>query len=61
MKTLYNILAALVWIAIAIILFPILVFTVQLVIWICLMIAEILLFPFCILLVYFAYKATKAE
>ena len=61
MKLLYNILAAFVWIGIALILFPILVFMTQLLITLLIIIAEILVFPFCILLVYLAWKATTAK
>ncbi len=61
MKLLYNILTAFVWIGIALILFPILVFVTQLLITLLIIIAEILVFPFCILLVYLAWKGTKAN
>jgi len=61
MKALYNILTLFVWIGIALILFPILVFMVQLVISLVFIIAELLVFPVCVFLVYLAYKSSKQK
>ena len=61
MKLLYNILAAIVWIGIAFILLPVLVFMTQLLITLFIIIAELLVFPFCIFLVYLAWKATQSN
>ena len=61
MKLLYNTLAVIVWIGIALILLPILVFTTQLLIALLLIIAELFVLPFCLLVVYLAWKATKAN
>jgi len=59
MKILYNTLALLVGLIIVVILFPILAFMVQLTISLLFILAELLLFPICIYIIYVSWKIAK--
>jgi len=59
MKILYDILALLVGVIIAVILLPILAFILQLTISLLFILAELLLFPICIYIIYICWKKAR--